>query len=742
MKKHIRGVAEVQRSAAGRRRPGVIMTSRLLFYRTRIIPALALFCIVTLAISSAGCTATAADPIRIGVLLPADGPVALHSLEGLAWAADAMNRQGGRTIELVCRDTSTGNISAYAEELAGRNDIAIVIGPAMSAELIDIAPLVTGRGKLLISPSVTMELATEELNDNSLLWRTSLADGRQVETIFLRLRGDGVRNVSLITGATPYGETFARLAPEAAAKNGIRITGAASLSASDDLSEIARQIVKEEPDIVVAAVYPEEAIGLVNVLSPDRLFFSDACRSSYLIEHLGERAEGIRGTSLAPDPSTGYAIAYEEIFGEAPPAFAAQTYDAFLLALYTAARQEAAPGESLAASIRWVVTGDGTVKGWDPEEAGEAMALLRAGAHPAVTGASGPLRFGEHSSRGPLAGYYSIWAIEGGAFSEGSPVPSAAIDPYIPDLSFAGSAGDRPVVWMIYPLEKGDRSFADSAYRGLFRAQESFSFTKREFTYADLALLDAVFSLQNFTEKPDLVITEGFEFTGAARAWAAANPDIRFVTLEQEDYGLPNACDVVMVPYGASYLAGVLAANITRTGHIGAVAGAPVAVIEPFVRGFAGGAAAYDPTVNVTVLYVGESFEGFGMPERAGDLARDLRADGVDVILMAAGASGTGVVDAARETGDIFLIGVDTDQSYVAPNLVVASVVKGIDTIVYHAVANEIAGRFAPGQEVWTLENGGTGLVLSSRFAEHTWVDTGWRDRAIAAEKEYLKAVA
>ena len=136
--KHIRGVAEFN-DRAGRRRPGVIMTTTA-FYRTRIIPALALFCIVTLAISSAGCTATAADPIRIGVLLPADGPVALHSLEGLAWAADAMNRQGGRTIELVCRDTSTGNISAYAEGFAGRNDIAIVIGPAMSAELIDIAP--------------------------------------------------------------------------------------------------------------------------------------------------------------------------------------------------------------------------------------------------------------------------------------------------------------------------------------------------------------------------------------------------------------------------------------------------------------------------------------------------------------------------------------------------------------------------------------------------------------------------
>ncbi len=717
------------------------MTSRLFSRGTGLILALALFCIALLAISSSGCT-TAADPIRIGVLLPASGPVALHSLEGLAWAADAMNRQGGRAVELVYRDTSTGNISAYAEELAGRDDIDIIIGPAMSAELIEIAPLVTGRGKLLISPSVTTELATGELNNNGLFWRTCPADGRQVEAIFLRLREDGVRNVSLVVSDTPYGETFARLVPRAAEKNGIRITGAASLNASDTLSAVAGQIVKEEPDIVVAAVYPEEAVGLANSLPPGSLFLSDACRSPYLIEHLGVRAGGIRGTSLAPDPSTGYAIAYEELFGAAPPAFAAQTYDALLLAFYTAARQEAAPNEPLAASIRWVVSGNGTVKGWDPEEAGEAAALFRAGAHPAITGASGPLRFSAEPSEGPLAGYYAVWAVEGGAFLEGSPVPSAEIDPHIPDLSFAGSAGRRPVVWMVYPLAKGDRSFADSAYRGLFRAQESFSFTKREFTYADIALLDAVFAARTFAEKPDLVITEGFEFTGASRTWAAANPDIRFVTLEQEDYGLPNACDAVMVPYGASYLAGVLAANITKTGHIGAVAGAPVAVIDPFVEGFRAGAAAYDPSVNVTVLYVGESFEGFDMPEHAGDLARDLRADGVDVILMIAGASGAGIVDAARETGDIFLIGVDTDQSYVAPNLVVASVVKGIDTTVYHAVANEIAGRFTPGHEVWTLENDGTGLVLSSRFAEYAWVATDWRDRAIAAEKEYLRAVA
>ena len=196
-----------------------------------------------------------------------------------------------------------------------------------------------------------------------------------------------------------------------------------------------------------------------------------------------------------------------------------------------------------------------------------------------------------------------------------------------------------------------------------------------------------------------------------------------------------------MVPYGASYLAGVMAAKMPETGRIGAIAGAPVAVIEPFVEGFRAGAGAYDPAVNVTVLYVGESFEGFGMPERAGDLARGLRAEGVDVILMIAGSSNTGIVAAARETGDIYLIGEDTDQSYLAPNLVAASVVKNIDAIVYCAVEDEVAGRFSAWEVVWTLENGGTGLFVSPGLCEYGWVGTEWHDRAVAAEGEYLAEI-
>ncbi len=729
------------------------MTARPRRPKAGLLQAFILLCIVTAGIVSAGCTGLAGTdtaPLRIGVLLPGSGPLAMNAPEELTWAADALNRQGGpggRTIEFVCRDTSTGNISAYAEELAGRDDIDIIIGPATSAELVRIAPLVTGRGKLLISPSATSGVLTAEFGENDLVWRTCAADGQQVKAVFRILRETDVRNVSLITANTTYGETFARLAPAAAAMTDVRITGAVSVDASDDFAAIAARIGDEKPDAVVAAVYPEEAVRIADALhaadSSADLFLTDAGRSPYLPEALGERAEGIEGTSLSSDPSTGYAIAYEEIFGEMPQPFAAQTYDALLLAVYTAARQEAAPAEPLAASLRWVVSGDGIVKGWDPQEASEAVAMIRAGEHPAVTGASGPLRFGEKSSAGPLVGYYTCWAVEGGTFCESTPVPSADVTPTLPGLSYdpvsGGAEGCRTVVWMVYPLVKGDRSFADSAYRGLFRAQEAFPLIKRECTYDDLPLLDAVFAARNFTEKPDLVITEGFQFTDSSRAWAEANPDIRFFTLEQADFGLPNACDVVMVPYGASYLAGVMAANITETGRIGAIAGAPVSVIDPFVEGFRAGSEAYDPSVNVTVAYVGESFEGFGMPERAGEIARELRAQGVDVILMIAGSSNTGIVDAVRETGDVYLIGEDTDQSYLAPNLVVASVVKQIDVIVYHAAEEAVGETFTPGREVWTLENGGTGLFVSPRFAGYAWVDTDWRERAIAAEKAYLK---
>jgi basic membrane lipoprotein Med (substrate-binding protein (PBP1-ABC) superfamily)/ABC-type branched-subunit amino acid transport system substrate-binding protein len=714
------------------------------------ILALTLFGIVTLAILFAGCAAAAdPGPVRIGVLLPANGSLATHSLDGLTWAVNEMNRHGGldgRAIEVVYRDTSAGDISAYAEELAGRDDIEVVIGPATSAELGEIAPIVTGQGKLLISPSVTTGLVTAGFKEKNLFWRTCPADGRQVEAIFRALREDGVGNISLVTANTTYGETFARLAPAAAAMNGIRIAGSSSIDNSSDFAAVAARIGEEEPDTVVAALYPEDAVRLSDALaatgSPTGLFLTDACRSPYLLANLGERAEGIRGTSLSPDPSTGYAVAYEEIFGEAPPPFAAQTYDALLLAVYTAARQEAVPAETPAESLRWVVSGDGTVKGWDPQEAVEAAAMIRAGAHPSVTGASGPLRFSETPSAGPLVGYYAHWTVEGGIFCESTPVPSADVTAALPGLSYdpAAATGAGPVVWMVYPLVKGDRSYADSAYRGLFRAKEAFELTKREFSYDDLALLDAVFAEQNFTEKPDLVITEGFQFTDASREWAEKHPDIRFFTLEQADFGLPNACDVVMVPFGASYLAGVMAADLSETGRIGAIAGAPVAVTDPFVEGFRAGAKARDPDVNVTVRYVGESFEGFGMPERAGDLARGLRSDGVDVILMIAGSGNTGIVDAARETGDVYLIGEDTDQSYLAPNLVAASVVKKIDTIVFHAVENEVDGTFTPGREVWTLEDGGTGLFVSPGFDErYARLPVEWRERAIAAEKEYLK---
>ncbi|MCK9342351.1 MAG: BMP family ABC transporter substrate-binding protein, partial [Massilibacteroides sp.] len=99
----------------------------------------------------------------------------------------------------------------------------------------------------------------------------------------------------------------------------------------------------------------------------------------------------------------------------------------------------------------------------------------------------------------------------------------------------------------------------------------------------------------------------------------------------------------------------------------------------------------------------------------------------------------TGIVDAARETGDVYLIGEDTDQSYLAPNLVAASVVKQIDTIVYHAVENEINKTFTPGREVWTLENGGTGLFVSPQFNEYAGLAADWQERAIAAENDYLK---
>ena len=91
-------------------------------------------------------------------------------------------------------------------------------------------------------------------------------------------------------------------------------------------------------------------------------------------------------------------------------------YDALLLAAYTTARQDTALFESPDDSVRKVVYGNGTKKGWDAQESHEAIAAIRSGNLPSIAGASGPLDYDTEFGVDPLVTYYSHWVIEDGDF--------------------------------------------------------------------------------------------------------------------------------------------------------------------------------------------------------------------------------------------------------------------------------------------------------------------------------------
>lgn len=175
----------------------------------------------------------------------------------------------------------------------------------------------------------------------------------------------------------------------------------------------------------------------------------------------------------------------------------------------------------------------------------------------------------------------------------------------------------------------------------------------------------------------DLIVGVGFPMVEPLNQVASEHKTRRFLLIDAA-LDLPNVISMVFREQEGSFLAGALAARLTSSGVIGFIGGADVEVINRFNSGFVQGAT-WENQYNVRVLsdYVGEGVPAFTSPAKATIIARDMIDGGADVLFHAAGYSGLGVIRAAQEAG-ILAIGVDYDQSFLAPGIVVGSLVKRI----------------------------------------------------------------
>jgi basic membrane protein A len=279
----------------------------------------------------------------------------------------------------------------------------------------------------------------------------------------------------------------------------------------------------------------------------------------------------------------------------------------------------------------------------------------------------------------------------------------------------------REEVYFISDTGTGDKSFNDVIFSGIKEDQQKYNYNIREFTGADVKKLDSRFASQFLLKKkPAYVVIAGNSYEDRSTKWASLNPHINFLLLDQEVTGFHNVKSVKISAYGGSYLAGVLASAHSKSNKVGILLGMESPVMTEFLDGFTEGVRSESPYTFVTKAYLSTTPEGFNDVEGASQSASKMYANGVDVIYAVAGKSNLGVFESASSMEGRFAIGVDTDQSSLAPEIILGSVVKKYDVVVKEAIEENFAKNYKAGFFTLGLKDGASGLVLNPKFSDYS----------------------
>jgi len=248
---------------------------------------------------------------------------------------------------------------------------------------------------------------------------------------------------------------------------------------------------------------------------------------------------------------------------------------------------------------------------------------------------------------------------------------------------------------------RGDKSFNDSAYNGLEMAKQkhgiSYLYLEPQGEGADREA-----ALRQMATDPDvgLIIGVGLLFSEDITAIATEFPDKKFVCIDYiSKPGVPipgNLQGIVFEEKKGSYLAGAIAGQVTKTKTVGFIGGMESNIIKKFETGFIAGVHSVNPGVKVISGYIGMTGSAFANPAKGKELALGQYGKGADIIYQAAGASGLGVIEAARESKKL-VICTDRDQESEAPGFVLTSMTKAVDRSVVKTVEKVLDGSFKGG---------------------------------------------
>jgi len=288
-------------------------------------------------------------------------------------------------------------------------------------------------------------------------------------------------------------------------------------------------------------------------------------------------------------------------------------------------------------------------------------------------------------------------------------------------------AADPVKVGLVFDIGgKGDKSFNDSASRGLTWAADDFGIKRIELepgVDADREVNLRMLAMMGY----DMVIGVGFLFDDAIKTVADEFPETFFASVDGYIPDKPNVVSLTFPEQDGSFLVGMIAGLKTKEAGkdtVGFVGGMAIALIKRFEAGYIAGVKYVYPECKVLSAYAGDTGQAFADPVKGKELALSQYDNGAWVIFHASGLTGAGVYEAAKERKR-FVIGVDSNQNYLGfveetgESFGLTSMLKQVDVSVYLAIKSVMEENFKGGIEVF-------GLDRSVTIGENTYNGVGY----------------
>jgi basic membrane protein A len=264
----------------------------------------------------------------------------------------------------------------------------------------------------------------------------------------------------------------------------------------------------------------------------------------------------------------------------------------------------------------------------------------------------------------------------------------------------------------------GDRSFNDSGYAGVERAKKELGI---EFDYVEPKEIAEYESHERaFAQKGiyDLIVGLGFDQADPMKKVAGEFPDQKWLMIDGFIDGMKNVRSVTFKDWEKTFLIGGFAAQLTtlplprgnKECILGGVGGMDIPLIRAFAAGYTAGAKYINRDCKIVINYVG----GWADPAKAKEIGLSMYEANADIVYAFAGGSGLGVFEAAKAK-NLYAIGTDVNQNYIAPDNIVLSAVRYLDVVIFNTIKDlKESGKFEAGAHQLGLKEGAVGYALEN----------------------------